>query len=75
MRISKRMFEVYKWLPFCLMVNWFTEVYHHVTHSAFVLINLGVFFLIIIPFIFMHSMIIRHIYTKCQNKEGGFYEL
>ena len=75
MKIHRKALEVYKWTPFCLMVNWFIEVYYHVTHSAFTLINLSVFFLIVIPFIFMHSMIIRHIYTKCQSKEGGFYEL
>lgn len=75
MKIGKKTFEVYKWLPFCLMVNWFAEVYNHISYSKCVLVNLGVFFLIIIPFVFIHTMICRHIYTKCYNKEGRYYEL
>lgn len=75
MKISKKMFEIYKWLPFCLMLNWFAEIYYHIVHSSFVLANLIIFLLIIVPFIFIHSMICRHIYTRCHNREGDYYEL
>ena len=75
MKIQKIIFESYKWLPFFLMVNWFIEVYRNISCSKLVLINFCFFFVLIIPFVFLHTMICRHIYTKCHNKEGDYYEL
>lgn len=80
MKISKRNFEIYKWLPFVLMVCYFSDVYSEGLPTYAMLVRLVPFVAFIVPYIFIHSIICRHIYTTCKkqyknnDKEGFYYE-
>lgn len=71
-KIKKQIFEVYKWIPFVLMANCFCTAYEKYKLANLELMHIFIFLVLIIPFIFIHSMICRHIYTK--HRKGDYYE-
>lgn len=71
-KIKKQIFEVYKWIPFVLMANCFCITYEKYKLANLELMHIFIFLVLIIPFIFIHSMICHHIYTK--HRKGDYYE-
>ena len=75
MRIGKIQFEIYKWIPYTIMVNGVLKSCFYSNNTKELLGHLFIYALLFIPFIYVHSAICRHIYTKCRDKKGGnFYE-
>jgi ABC-type polysaccharide/polyol phosphate export permease len=72
MKIRKQIFELYKWIPFVLMANCFRTTYENYKNAHVDLLYIAIFLVFIIPFVFIHSMICRHIYSK--HKKGNYYE-
>lgn len=75
MKVKKFLVEVYKWLPFWLAILYILNIYFYKPSTWLGILHLVFFFVAFIPFIFIHSIVCRVIYTKCKSEEDGHYEL
>lgn len=74
MKVKAKVIETYKWLPVWLALIFFSNIYFCASTKVIGAIHLFIFAVLAVPFIFIHSLVCRHLYIQCKNKEGD-YEL
>lgn len=72
MKLNKHTVNIYKWTPFWLLVAYISNIYCYNSTRTLEVVHLLFFGVFIVPFIYTHGVICRHIYTKCQK--GEHYE-
>jgi len=75
MKVKKSIVEFYKWVPLWLSVLYIMNVYFYRPSQWLSVVHILFFFIAFVPFIFIHGVICRHIYTEHKAEKGGGYEL
>lgn len=73
--MCKIVFELYKWTPFLIMALHIYQSWQNYCTQVPYALHLVLFLILIIPYIFIHSLVCRHFYVSHQNAEGTRYEL